>query len=150
VPRVWHLSDHGINHGQIRGDRHAVIEKPRGYPVALRTDRSAESKGVGRHAGIQETDLESVVGNFAFLPDQVVETLTAHDARTFCIDIRSVTVAGRLAVNGHLEPDRIARNGAEYEVQIPYMKPIDDAAVFAMEHGAFLADRPVARQTQLI
>ena len=60
---------------------------------------SAEGKCVGLHAGIEEPDLERVIGDNTALPDELIKSLPGHDALAVGIDIRAVAGAGWRAVD---------------------------------------------------
>jgi len=64
---------------------------------------SAEGKCVGLHAGIEEPDLERVIGNRAALPDELIKPLPGDDAPAVGIDIRAVAGAGWRAVDRDAE-----------------------------------------------
>jgi len=78
------------------------------------------------------------------LPDELIEPLAGDDTLTVGVDIHTVAVSRRVAVDRDLEPGGLTASGAEHQVQVPRMEPVDDAAVSAIERGAFLANRPVA------
>ena len=59
------------------------------------------------------------------------------------IDVGTMAVAGRHVVNRDTEPDGLAVSGAENEVEIAGMEPVDDAAVLAIEVRPLFAYRPI-------
>ena len=86
-----------------------------------------------------------MVGDGAILPNKLVEALPGHDTLTVGIHIGSVAVAGRRPVNRDAEMNGIAlARRTENEMEIARMEPVDDAAVFLVEDGAFLADGPIS------
>jgi hypothetical protein len=106
---------------------------------------SPKGEGEGLCAGIEKPDLECVIGDRPALPDQLVQALPGHDALAVGIDIGAMAVARWHAVNRDAEPYGLAVCcGAENEVEIPGMEPVDDAALLAIEDRALLADRPIA------
>jgi hypothetical protein len=103
------------------------------------------------NAGVEELDRERVISNRAALSDQLVEMLSCHDALPIGIDIDAVTISCRGTVNGDAEPYLLSVHGwTENEMQVAGMEPIDDAAAFLVEHGIFLADRPISCQRPFI
>jgi hypothetical protein len=117
---------------------------PADIRLAFVEPRSPEGEGVSRCAGIEETDLECVIGNGAVLPDELVEPLPGHDALAVGVDIGAMAVTRRRAVDRDAEANRITlARGAENEVKVARVEPVDDAAVFLIEHGALFADGPI-------
>ena len=112
---------------------------------------SAEGEGVSLDAGIEEADLEGVVGDRAALADELVEPLSRHQALAFGVDISAVAVAGRSAVDGDAEAHGLAVcRGSEDQMQVAGVEPVDDAPALRVENGMLAADRPVARQRPFV
>src|SRR5208337_3937568 len=112
--------------------------------------RSAEGKCVGLHAGIEEPDLERVIGDNA-PPDELIKPLPGHDAPAVGIDIRAAAGAGWRAVDRDAETDRLTvRHQSENQMQIARVEPVNDTAVFLIEDGMLSADRPFAREPPFI
>src|SRR5208283_3325414 len=111
---------------------------------------SAEGKCVGLHAGIEEPDLERVIGDNA-LPDELIKPLPGHDAPAVGIDIRAAAGAGWRAVDSDAESDRLTvRPRSENQMQIARVEPGNDTAVFLVEDGMLSADRPFAHEPPFI
>jgi len=113
--------------------------------------RSAEGKCVGLHAGIEEPDLEGVIGDNAALPDELIKSLPGHDALAVGIDIRAVAGAGWRAVDRDAEADRLTVwPRSENQMQIARVEPVNDTAVFLVEDGMLSTDRPFSREPPFI
>jgi len=106
---------------------------------------SAEGKCVGLHAGIEEPDLERVIGDNAALPDELIKR-----CRSRCpgrrIDIRAVAGAGWRAVDRDAESDGLPSARSENQMQIARVEPVNDTAVFLVEDGMLSTDRPFSRE----
>ena len=111
---------------------------------------SPKGERVGLGAGIEKADLERAVGDRAVLPDQLIKPLPVHDALAVGIHIGAMAVAGHFAVNRDPESDGLAICRAEHEVEIASVKPVDDAAVLAVEARPLIADRPISGQAPLV
>ena len=68
---------------------------------------SAKRKGVGLDAGIEEPDLEGAGLDVTQLADELVEPCRGDDTLACRIGIGAMVRAGRLAVERHLEVDRL-------------------------------------------
>src|SRR5436190_513628 len=103
------------------------------------------------NARIKEFDFECAVGDGAVLADELVEPLSGDRALSCGIDIGAVVAAGWRAIDSNAEAHRLAvRRGAEHEMKIAGMEPVNDAAAFLVERGVFSADRPVPREPPLV
>jgi hypothetical protein len=86
-----------------------------------------------------------VIADGAILPNKLVEPLSDHNTLAVGIDIGAMAVAGRRAIYRDAEANGTAfPRGAENEVEIARVEPVDDAALFLIEDGAFFVDRPIA------
>ena len=111
---------------------------------------SPESEGVGLDTGIEEADLERAIGDGTILPNQLVKAVPGHNASPLGIDIGTMAVAGRHAIDRDPEPAGLAVSGAENEMEIASMEPVDDAALLAIEVRPLFAYRPIPRQAPFI
>src|ERR1700679_1658362 len=95
---------------------------------------SPEGESVSLHAGVEEPDLERMVGDRAALPDELVEALPRHDAVARFIDIAAMVVAGRGAVDRDAKSHGLAvRTGPEHQVKIAGVEDVDDSAIALVE-----------------
>jgi hypothetical protein len=68
-----------------------------------------------------------VIGDGALLPHQLIQAMVSHDPVALCIRVHTMIVAGRLAVNGHPEMNRLSIGRlTEYKMQVAGMKMKDD------------------------
>ena len=91
---------------QPAGSSRAALSGVPCRPGAVRMHRLglAESERVGLRAGVEEGDLEGVVGDGAGLADELVEPRLGDRAVAVAVHIASMRGAGRLPIEEHTEP----------------------------------------------
>src|SRR6266571_1501455 len=72
---------------------------PKGVDGMVGPPDLSESEAVGLNAGVGEGDLESAVGDGAWLVDELVHPLLGDRAVTIAVDVASVGLAGWLPVD---------------------------------------------------
>ena len=111
----------------------------------------AEREHEGLDARLGEGDLERPVGDRAALADQLVQPLLIDYALALLVDVEAVSLAGRLAVDEHMERDGASsRAWAHYEVDVASVKAEGDPSVRAVEHAGTAFDRPLAGERPLV
>src|SRR5471030_565493 len=95
------LRSRGMPGKSRRGNRGIVSSFTSPNIVSGAAPILAKGKRIGLHAGIEELDLERLVGDLVALSNQLIESLLGHHALAGGIDIRSVTVPRRHAVERH-------------------------------------------------
>src|ERR1700733_5229925 len=79
----------------------------------------AEGERVGLGAGVEEADLEGVVGDAAGLADELIEPRLDDRAVAGLVGVGPVRRAGRLPVDERPEPDgRSWRGWSHHEVEV--------------------------------
>src|SRR5262245_34803854 len=86
---------------------------------------SSEGEGIGAGAGVEEADLEIARLHAAGLPDELIEAGLRDGAVAGGVGVGAVAVARRLAIDRHLEADRLVVAGrAENEMQVAGVEPV--------------------------
>jgi hypothetical protein len=102
-------------------------------------------------ARIEELDLERAILDARPLPNELVETRLADLAAAVGGRIGSVRVAGRGAVQAHLEANGVpVLPRRQHEVQVAAVEPEDDPAACGLEHAALGADVPRSDETPFV
>src|ERR1700691_225882 len=62
-----------------------------------------------------------------------------------------MVVAGRVAINRNLEPDRSAiRCRPKNQMEVASVEPVNNATAFLIQDGMFSANRPIAGQSPFV
>ena len=105
-------------------------------------------------AGVEEFDFERPVLDRAGLADQLIQPLPGDGAVAIGVGVDAVVGAGRLAVQRHPEPHRLAVGiRPQHQMQVAGMEAIDDLAIRGAtpaKVGAMPAsiDRPLRANTK--
>jgi hypothetical protein len=104
----------------------------------------AECEHVCLDAGCEEGDVEGAVGDGSRLAEQLVEPLLGDGSAALFVNVESVSVAGRFAIDEYAERHRsTSRTRCHDEVDVAGVEAEKDSAAGAVEYARPTLDRPI-------
>ena len=111
----------------------------------------AEGKHVSRNIGVEERDLEGVLGDGTLLTDELIEPLFDNRAVAIRIHVTPLRRSRRVAIEQHVESYGGSRDcWAHDDIEVTSVKAVGELPVGRVEPGGLLLNRPVARQSPVI
>ena len=99
----------------------------------------------------REVDLECAVGDRPRLANQLIEPLLGHHSVAFSIDVEPMRIAGRFAVDEHLERHgRTSLPWSQDEMHVAGMEAERDASAGLVQHAGPALDRPITGESPVV
>src|SRR5581483_417935 len=115
-----------------------------------RADRSAEGEDVRFCPALVEGDLDRPLVDGLGLAHELVQAAVVEDAVAMLVDVDSVRVTRRVAVEQDAERDRVARLAREHQMSVACVETEGDAAARPLKRDVLCAGRPLAGEAPLV